>query len=304
MKPQGNNERRNVIEVIYQQVPYLNPTLRRIAEYILEHAQQAKTSTIKSLAEACGVAESSVTRFVRTIGLRSYQELKIAIAEALTANEALEKGEIPGENFVYEGITREDSEMAIIEKVTHRSVQTLLDTKMRLSVTELLKGVALIEAASTLMFCCMGSSAIAAEEGVMRFTRAGKKCLLFRDQSIQLMMASILNPQDVVIGISNSGRSAAVVEGLRLARASGAGTIGITSFEDAPVVDHAQVALFTTIKSSPMGPGLYRESMTAKTAQILVVDILYALYAARHFEQSLTYLEQTYTAAIRDSRTG
>jgi DNA-binding MurR/RpiR family transcriptional regulator len=91
---------------------------------------------------------------------------------------------------------------------------------------------------------------------------------------------------------------------MKLAQSRGANTICITSFEDTPIVQFADVALFTSVKSSPLGPGLYRESMTAKSAQILVVDILYAIYAARHFDRSLDYLERTYLAGIKDSRSG
>jgi DNA-binding MurR/RpiR family transcriptional regulator len=295
-------ERQNVMALIYQETPYLNPVLRRIAEYILEHPSQSKTFTIKQLASASRVAESSVSRFVKSIGLKSYQDLKIAIAEALTVND-ISEGDFPApERFVFEDIARTDSDQAIIEKVVHRNIQTLIDTKQRLNLTEIDKAVKAIENASTLIYCCMGSSGIPAEEAVMRFTRAGKKCLLFRDQSIQLMTAAIVNRDDVVIGISNSGRSTPVVECLNLAQSKGATTIGITSFEDSPLVKYSDIALFTSIKSSPIGPGLYRESMTAKIAQILVIDILYASFAARHFDQTLKFLEETYSAAIKDTR--
>jgi RpiR family transcriptional regulator, carbohydrate utilization regulator len=304
MSDQQNNRRQSVIELVYQQAPYLNPTLRRIADHILAHPQETKTSTIKGLAQACGVAESSVTRFVKTIGMRNYQEMKIAIAEALTANEIGKSDETPVERFVFEGITRENTEQEIIENIARRSVQTILDTKLRLNAGELAKAADAITHSNVLVFCCMGSSGVAAEEGVMRFTRVGKKCLLFRDHSIQLMTASILGQEDAVIAISNSGRTAPVVECLKLARSKGAKTICITSFEDAPIVQYADIALYTSVKSSPMGPGLYRESMTAKSAQILVMDVLYAAFAARSFDRSLEYLEETYLAAIKDSRSG
>jgi len=248
------------------------------------------------------VAESSVSRFVKTIGMESYQDLKIGIAEALSAAENLNGESLVEEKFVFESITRTDSEGAIIDKVIHRNMQTMLDTKRRLNPVEIGKAVGAIEKANVLMYCCMGSSGIAAEEGVMRFTRAGKKCLLFRDQSIQLMTASIVGPDDVVFGLSNSGRSTPVVECLQLAQSRGATTIGITSFEDSPLVKFADITLFTSTKSSPLGPGLYRESMTSKMAQILVIDILYASFAARNFDQSLRYLEETYRAAIKDTR--
>jgi len=302
MENQAGTESFNIIDLISKEQPYLNPALRRIAEYILEHPHQAKTLTIHELAAACQVAESSVSRFVKIIGLKSYQDLKIAIAETLTAK-SLPEYEIPlEEKYVFEGITRSDNESAIVEKVMNRNIQTLIDTKQRINFNHVTKAVDAIDKANVLVFCCMGSSGLAAEEAVMRFTRAGKKCLLFRDQSIQLMTAAIVGKEDVVFGISNSGRSTPVVECLNLAQSRGAATIAITSFEDSPLVSYADIALFTSTKSSPLAYGLFRESMTSKMAQVLVIDILYAIYAARHFDQTLRYLEETYLAAIKDTR--
>ncbi len=73
---QPHFERQSIIEHIYKQVPYLNPALRRIAEYILEHPDQFKTITINELAVACDVAESTVTRFVKEIDLGSLSRVK------------------------------------------------------------------------------------------------------------------------------------------------------------------------------------------------------------------------------------
>jgi RpiR family transcriptional regulator, carbohydrate utilization regulator len=292
--------RQNIIEHIYKQAPYLNPALRRIAEYVIEHPEQCKSMTIKQLATACGVAESTVTRFVKEINLASYQELKIAIAETLSSTDGAETS-MP-ERYVYEGILSTDSGQMIVDKVVHRNIQTLTDTKQRLNMTELDKAVLAIEQAQVIVFSCMGSSAVAGEEGVMRFTRAGKKCLLFRDQSIQLMTTAIVDERDVVIGISNSGRSTPVIECLKLAQTKGAKTICITSFDDSPLVKYADIALFTPTKSPPPGLDLYGEATTSVSAQILVLDVLYAGYAVRNIDETLEFLEDTYAAGIRDSR--
>ncbi len=77
-------ERQDVIDCIYRKAPYLTRSLRRIAEAILEHPDQCKTMTIKDLATASHVAESTMTHFVKEIDLKSYQELKMALVEALT----------------------------------------------------------------------------------------------------------------------------------------------------------------------------------------------------------------------------
>jgi DNA-binding MurR/RpiR family transcriptional regulator len=64
---------------------------------------------------------------------------------------------------------------------------------------------------------------------------------------------------------------------------------------------HADVVLFTS-RTHKEG-GLYGEAVTAKWGQILVMDVLYAAYAARHFDETLTHLADTYSTAIETSRT-
>lgn len=134
----------------------------------------------------------------------------------------------------------------------------------------------------------------------MRFTRAGKKCLHFRDQSVQVMLATILGPGDVLIGISDSGQSLTIFDALRLGRSRGVPTIGITSAEGSPVTEHSDVTLFTG--NVPAGGGLYGESVTSKWGQLLVVDILYAASAARRYDETIGHLEETFAAGIKHSR--
>jgi DNA-binding MurR/RpiR family transcriptional regulator len=62
------------------------------------------------------------------------------------------------------------------------------------------------------------------------------------------------------------------------------------------LVKYADIALFTPTKSSPRRPGLYWEATTSKSAQTLVVDLLCACYAVRHFDESVKFLEETYLA--------
>lgn len=303
MQDRSDSGSQNILERISREQPYLNPALRRIANYILEHPLQSKSISIQELAGICGVAVSSVTRFVRVLELKNYQELKIAIAETLSAKSTFEPESILEERYVFEGITRSDSELTIVEKVTNKNIQTLINTKQRINFKQVALAVEAIDRANVLIFCCMGSSGLAAEEAVMRFTRAGKKCLLFRDQSIQLMTAAVVSQEDVIFGLSNSGRSAQVIDCLKLAQKRGARTIAVTSYEDSPLANYADIALFTSIKPSSREYGLFRESMTSKMAQILVIDILYAIFASRHYDKSLQHLEETYQAAIKSTRT-
>jgi hypothetical protein len=47
---------------------------------------------------------------------------------------------------------------------------------------------------------------------------------------------------------------------------------------------------------------LYGEDVTAKWGQILVLDVLFAAYAARHVDGTVAHLEATYRAGIERSR--
>lgn len=274
------------------------PAMRQIAEFVLKDPERIRIMTITELASAAGVADSTVSRFVRELGLDSYRSLRLGVAEATFATRA--SAAQPGNQFVYEGIARDEPAESIIGKVERSSLQALRQTALRVNPAAIGGAVELIERAEVIVFFGMGLSCVAAEAGVMRFTRAGKKCLLFHDQSIQVMSATILTATDVVIGISDSGQTTAIVEAMRLARTHGASTIGITSAEDSPLVANADVTLFT---STVPGGGLYGESVTSKWGQLLVIDTLYATYASRHFDETLAHLAETYEAGILHSRT-
>jgi RpiR family carbohydrate utilization transcriptional regulator len=286
-----------LLQQIASRMPYLPQALRQVAEHVLAQPDDIQSMTITALARAAGVAESTVSRFTREMGLPNYQALRLGIAESTFAKRS---GAEAPRSFVYDGISPDDPLDQIIGKIQHSSQHTLEQTAARLDAVKALQAVELVERASTLVFACMGSSSIAAEEGVMRFTRAGKKCVLYRDQSIQAMFATILGPDDVLIAISDSGHSTAVVEMVRTARQGGAGTIALTSQPDSPLAKASEVILYTA--SVPSGGALYGEAVTAKWGQLMAVDVLYAAFASRNSAATLAHLEATYAAGIKHSR--
>lgn len=290
----------DALSTIMKKAGYLQPALRRIADFIIQNPEKSKTITTRGLAGECRVAESTITRFVHELGFRNFQELKISIAEYLSARQM---SDVSGDNrHVYEGISLDDDAEKIAEKIFFRNVQTLEDTKKSLNLEQISLAVDLIEEADTLIFACLGSSCVAAEEAFMRFSRAGKKCIFYRDESSQLISSAISGSGDLVIGISNSGRSTAVVRSLQAARKNGAKTVAVTAFEESPVVKSADICLFTPTKNIQPGTGLDWESTASKTAQIYVLDILYACYATRNHDKALKYLDSTYEA-IKNTRT-
>jgi RpiR family transcriptional regulator, carbohydrate utilization regulator len=291
----------DVITVIKRRMSGLNPALQKIADFIITNPNQCKSLTIKQLSSACDVSESTVTRFVREIGLTNYPQLKIRIAE--TFKDAKGTGSAEVQDYIYEDISKTDDLNMIFDKLIYRNINMLNETMLLADPKQYLLGVETIEQAENIVFSGIGSSAIAAEEAIMRFTRAGVKCVFPRDGYVQLISSSILNKNDVVIGISNSGTSKTVLDSIRHARNNGIRTIGITAFPSSPLAKISDITLLSsnsvinTLKENKW------ENTTSKISQLLVIDVLYAMYASRNFDKTKKYLTNTHESItnIRES---
>jgi RpiR family transcriptional regulator, carbohydrate utilization regulator len=283
---------RSILARIRWMSPYLNPALRRIADQILKAPELIKSSSINEVARLCQTSESTVTRFVREVEVPSFQQLKILIAEDLS-QEAGAGSEPSFPGHVYEDITQRDDANSIIAKINARYVLTAQDTARGLSQEELQRAAKAIEDCSLMAFFAMGSSVICVENALMRFMRIGKPCQFFRDFSVRQISTATLGEKTLAIAISNSGRTITTINSLKEAKARGATTLCITSFPDAPIVKYADIKLFTPTVTAADGSADYQESMVSKVAQLLVIDVLYSLYAVRNFSASIEHLEKT-----------
>ena len=281
----------NAITLLASRSQYLNPALKKIADYILENQEASKTITTRELAVACDVAESTISRFVKEIGFDGFQAFKIALAESLINRE--QPGEYV-EKSVYEDIRREDSTEIIIEKVYHQNLLKMSETKKQVNIEHLEKAVSVIEKTDNLIFVSTGSSSIATNEAIMRFTRAGKRCIFWSDASMQLMVAATASARDTVVGISDSGKTANIVAVCQSAKDRGVPIVAITSGKDSPLDRLADVTLFTPAQGARNSNVSGWESTTSKMAQIILIDMLYACYAARNYDNSLNNMNKTY----------
>ena len=100
-----------VLVSIRRKIPYLNPALRRIGEYVLQSPQEVKSLTIGDLAAKCEVSESTITRFVKELNIRSFPDLKILIAEDVSRTTPEERPD--NSRYVYEGIGGTDDALTI-----------------------------------------------------------------------------------------------------------------------------------------------------------------------------------------------
>jgi RpiR family carbohydrate utilization transcriptional regulator len=267
--------------------PYLKPALKKVATYILDNPNRIKLMKIKELAKECKVSEATITRFVKETKFKTFQELKIALAE-ITPKER--KDLINTGKFVYNDLKKIDSIETIIHKIASKNIEAIENTQKIIRPTEIKKAISAIEQANTILIYCVGPSTIAGENAKLRFYRIGKKCLLFSDPDQQAVSASLLSKPDLAMGICDSGKTKFTVNALKIAKEAGATTLCITNSNSAPIVKYSDIKLFTFTERS----GFLQESMVSRLAQIvIIIDIIYASFATKHFNRSLKLIEKS-----------
>ena len=287
----------NLLHQISRKSSSLSPALRGVAEAILENPEEVQALSITELANRAGVADSTVSRFLRELDLDGYNALRLGIAQAIYSRAP---GGPDRTNWVYEGVLKTDSQQQILEKILHGSFESLNRTVERLDPDVLSDVVERIHGATAVYFIAMGGSATSAESAMMRFVRAGKRSFFYRDQAVQQMGAATLTPDDVIVAISHLGDSTAVVSSAQIARYHGAFSVGITSNIDSELAKVVDAVVLTG--SALANSDVYGESVTSKWGQLLAIDVLYATYATRYYEETEHNLQESYLSGIRSTR--
>ncbi|RJL32899.1 MurR/RpiR family transcriptional regulator [Bailinhaonella thermotolerans] len=271
-------------------VQSLRPAERRVALAVLADPQGVADRPIGQLARECGTSETTVLRFCRSIGLRGYPELRIALAREATLEASRAGGEPPADG----DISADDSLEQMVAKIGFSGARAVAETAEHLDVEALEKAVAAVVAAHRVDLYGASASGIVAADLHQKLHRIGLLAFTWPDFHGALTSAALLREGDVAIGISHSGTTVDVVEALRVAADHGATTIAITNFDPSPITALADIVLKTAARETVFRPG----AMGSRLAQLTVVDSLFVGVASRRaYTDTLTALEDTFRAA-------
>ena len=122
-----------------------------VADYLMQHAEDAQYLSISSLANECGVAEATIFRFCRSLGFQGYNEMKIALAKATaTATPTAAKLE-PGA----------DTQL-LITHAYNTAVEALNGTRNMLDAEAIDRAATLLQRARQVYFFGQGGSQVLA----------------------------------------------------------------------------------------------------------------------------------------------
>jgi RpiR family carbohydrate utilization transcriptional regulator len=211
-----------MLDRIRASIPALPPAEQRVAKLVLADARSFASLPVAELAERAHVSKPTVVRFCRSVGYGGLADFKLKLAGSV--NE--------GVPFVHRAVDEGDKPAELIVKVIDNTVSALLKYRNHAAAHAFERAIAALAQAGQdrrrIEFYGVGNSGIVAQDAQHKFFRLGVNANAVSDGHVQVMSATMLQPGDCVVVISNSGRSRDLLDAAEIARKKGATTILVT----------------------------------------------------------------------------
>ncbi|AIY42474.1 transcriptional regulator [Collimonas arenae] len=248
-----------LLDAIRTQIDLLSKSEKKVALTILDNPQLALAENITALAKNAQVSEPTVVRFCRAIGYEGWHDFKLKLAQSLAVA-------LPGAN---EMLAQDDIAADLVNKICSRSINTLLDLRNHLSADAIQQALDVLLKANKIEFYGQGTSGIVAADAQHKFFRSGVPTVAYSDPHIHSIAASLLQPGDCVVAISQRGGNAALLRSVQLAKKGGADII-VLGPSGTPLAELATVLvpIDLSFNIDPYTP------ISARLAHLVVIDIL------------------------------
>lgn len=255
---------------------------RIVLDYLIENKTSLKDFSVEKIAEAAYTSPASVVRMCKKLGYNGFKDFKI---DFILANS---KVEIPETSEYTDVILIKDQNNG--KKAIENNIRALEETINLYDEKTYTKAASLIMNARKILIFGKGSSFLVCKDLEMKLRRINKFCVAQGESHDQLVDASFINNKDVVIFISNSGKTKEIISSALLAKENKAPIISITRIGSSILADISDIVLYTSALESEFRSA----AMTSRISQMSVVDALYAKCAYTDIDRSIQALETTY----------
>lgn len=257
---------RNIIRAIEGGRADLRKSERKVADFVLANTEDVIHMRIVDLAQEARVSEPTVVRFCRAIGIDGFQAFKLALAQHVAHSPSYREFHF-GEH---------DSAHEYTFKVFDSTMETLKKVRDSIDVAVIEQAVAALGSARRVEFYGFGASGAVASDAQHKFFRLQIASTAYSDPHIQAMSAMSLDARDVVVAISQSGRSQALLDAMDLVKERGATVIGLAP-SHTPVAERCDIAIDIDVEEDTEN----YTPLPSRIAHMTVIDIL-AVGVSRH----------------------
>lgn len=254
---------KSVLDIICASLDSFFESERKIGTYIIQHTAEVVDMTVGELAQACGVSDASVSRFCKKINMKGFHHLKITLAKEIS-----EKG--IEEEEVSNHISVNDIEQSL-KNILANKVTEITQTVSMMDAKQLSEILNKLNMARTVQFFAVGNTIPVAIDGAFRLNQIGIPAVSGTIWETQIGYTYNMTAEDVVIAISNSGESTAVLRALEAAKSAGATTLSITNSEKSSAAQLSDYHITTATREKLFLDGYCFSRVSATT----VIEILY-----------------------------
>ncbi len=254
---------KSVLDIICASLDSFFESERKIGTYIIQHTAEVVDMTVGELAQACGVSDASVSRFCKKINMKGFHHLKITLAKEIS-----EKG--IEEEEVSNHISVNDIEQSL-KNILANKVTEITQTVSMMDAKQLSEILNKLNMARTVQFFAVGNTIPVAIDGAFKLNQIGIPAVSGTIWETQIGYTYNMTAEHVVIAISNSGESTAVLRALEAAKSAGATTLSITNSEKSSAAQLSDYHITTATREKLFLDGYCFSRVSATT----VIEILY-----------------------------
>lgn len=269
-----------ILERIHASYYHLTAAERKVADYVISNHEQVQFMSITQLADECGTAEATISRFCRSLKLKGFNAFKIEIAKHSAAAVHTHSEKDPS------------TPQGRWAQAASLNIDAIHQTVSLAEPRQVSKAVKIFETAPRVMCIGSGGSMIMAQECAHLFSTITGKFYAVSDSHSQMSATATMPPEEAIVLFSYSGATTSGLQVLELAKSRGIPTILVTRFHKSPAAKLADVVLCCGSNEGPFQFG----SIPAKVAQLMLMDILFQEYYRRNEKTSEENIERIASA--------
>ncbi|WP_286317187.1 MurR/RpiR family transcriptional regulator [Romboutsia ilealis] len=235
-----------------------------LMKYIKENIEYISYMPISQIAKESNIGEATITRFSKKMGFTSLQDFKVTLAQEISISNK-------SKTIINSNIENDEPAIDTAKKLLSSNITTLEKTVDLIKNQDIHNCANMIINARRIYFIGIGYSGIIAQDSNYKFMRIGLNCMSFDSSHTMIMMASIMEESDLLIAISHTGETDAIIKTVELAKQNNVNIISITQNQESKLKDRSDVNLSYASEETILETG----SISSKLAQIFLLDLIY-----------------------------
>ncbi|MDO4320988.1 MAG: MurR/RpiR family transcriptional regulator [Lachnospiraceae bacterium] len=205
----------HILDTIHAQLDDMFPAERRVAEYILDHPENAAQISITELADLSGTSDATVIRMCKRLGYKGFYQMKICLSSELGYIHLMGQQQKPSAFM-------SDSEVLRLLARNIIAMEDNLHPDILSSVVELLSK------SQHVYVIAAGNSIPCAMDFAFRLCRVGIRTTCNTVVENTLNEISLGHKQETLVVFSHSGSSKQVLRAMELAKSREMSTVILT----------------------------------------------------------------------------